>query len=100
LIGFMTGEKYCWYILTLNRRLLVAERLTLKTPTANINPPYLLALKIRLEGSGSNTLDSEVKIICLSMVLIPMLANKMIKMMIIAMEMSPPVAVVYSGSPL
>ena len=65
-----------------------------------MNPPSGLVVRFSREGLISYLVDSEDVMISRLMVLMPMLANRMISTMMIAREKKPPVAVVYSGSPL
>jgi hypothetical protein len=64
-----------------------------------MNPPLGPAVMLRVGGSSENCVASEEKIIFLYAVLRPILANNMMKMTRTPVEIMPPVAEVYSGSP-
>ena len=67
---------------------------------ANIKLLWLLVSRVTAGGSRSINLYAEDVMIFLSIVFRPMLANITIKMMRMATDMNPPVAVVYSLYPL
>ena len=69
-------------------------------PTPNAKPPDGPKLTVKGEGSLSNSVDSDEKMIYLLAVLTPMLAKRMMKTTRMMIESTPPVMVVYSGYPL
>ena len=66
----------------------------------NIKSPPGPILKLRVEGSISLQVSREDEMISMRTVLRPMLKKSVIKMMMTATEMNPPVAVLYYAYPL
>jgi hypothetical protein len=81
-------------------RLVGSLRSKFSRSTPNMNPPLGLIVRLRDEGEESKEVLEEENMICRFNVRRPMLAKRMMKMMMIPKEHKPPVKVVYSASPL
>ena len=71
-----------------------------KIAIANMKLPSGLFVRVSYDGSISLRVSTEASIIYFLIVLMPMLAKRAMKIASTTSEMSPPVNVLYSGSPL